>query len=90
MILARARSLLICRKDLPLFEFYVEVLAHFSEHVDEHEIIVEDSVFVLASETNDAIVFDLVSIVWLKLVGLDDLVPADSFICLSLISYGED
>ena len=90
MILARARSLLICRKDLPLFELYVEVLAHFSEDVDEHEVIVEDSVFVLASEADDAIVFDLVPIVGLKLVSLDDFVPADPFICLSLIPYGED
>lgn len=90
MILARARSLLICRKDLPLFELYVEVLAHFAKHVDEHEVIIEDSVFVLASEANDAIVFDLVSIVRLKLISLDDFVSADSFIRFSLISNGEN
>lgn len=90
MIFARARPLLICRKDLPLFELYVEVLAHFSEDVDEHEVIVEDSVLILASEANDAVVFNLVPVVGLKLVGLDDLMPADPFVRLSLIANGED
>ena len=65
MILARTRPLLICGKDLPLFEFYIEVLAHFSEDVDEHQIVVEDAVLVLTSEANDAIVFDLIPVIGL-------------------------
>lgn len=65
-------------------------MAHLAKHVDEHQVVVEDSVLILPSEANDAVVLDLVSVVGLKLVSLDDLVPADPLVCFCLVADGED
>ena len=65
-------------------------MAHLAKDVDEHQVVVEDSVLILPSKANDAVVLDLVSVVGLKLVSLDDLVPADPFICFCLVADGED
>lgn len=90
MIFARARTLLIGGQDFPFFELYIKVLAYFPKNVDEHQVVIEYSILILASEANNAIVFHLVPIVGFKLVSLNDLVPADPLICFSLVPHSED
>ena len=65
-------------------------MAHLAKDVDEHQVVVEDSILILPSKANDAVVLDLVSVVGLKLVSLDNLVPADPFVCFCLVADGED
>lgn len=61
MVFSRARFFIVGSDQLPLFEFNVQILASFSEDVDKNQVVVHDSVFILASETENALHFDLVS-----------------------------
>lgn len=90
MIFARARALLIGAKYLPLLELYIQVLANFPKDIDEHQIVIKDSILVLASKANNAVILDLVPIVGFKFICLYDFMSADLFICLSLVPYSED
>jgi hypothetical protein len=90
VILPWTWSFLVGGKNLPFFEFYIQVLTHLAKDINEHEVIIEISILVFTSETDNSIIFNLISVVRLKFISLDDLMPTDLLIGLCQIVHCEN
>lgn len=55
-------------------------MCHFSEDVDEEEVVIERSILVFSSEAEDSVIFELVAIGGIELICLYDFMSGDAFV----------
>lgn len=55
-------------------------MSHFSEDVDEEEVVIERSILVFSSEAEDSVIFELVAIGGIELICLYDFMSGDAFV----------
>lgn len=87
MVLSGAWPILICRHDLPFFEFYVKVLTCFSHYVDKGDVVVDKSVLIFSSETENSLHLDFTSEDWLYFVRIDHFVVRNQLGGIGLVLY---
>ena len=74
MIFPRAWFFFICGYKFPFFELDIQILIIFADDIHVEKMIIEGSVLILASKTENAIQSENVAVVRLHVVGVDQLV----------------
>jgi hypothetical protein len=87
MVLSGAWSILISRHNLPFLEFYVQVLTCLSHYVDKGDVVVDKSVLIFSSETENSLHLDSTSEHWLYFVRVDHFVMRNQLGGVGLVLY---
>ena len=85
MLFSRTGLFIIGIDNFPFFEFYVKVLTSFSQNIDERKGIIQSSILIFTTKTENTLVFEVISQVSLKFICINNFVVGNFFMVLRIV-----